>query len=72
MHGYPSSGSAAETCGQTDVSRLIGAFRDIANVPKNWMFLKTDYWDYFYARGERVTKYFINTVIRDSDNGTVQ
>jgi hypothetical protein len=33
-HRNPSSGISADTCGQTDMTKVIGAFRDYVKVPK--------------------------------------
>jgi hypothetical protein len=35
FHENPSSGSRDVPCGQTDMTKLILAFRNFANVPKN-------------------------------------
>jgi hypothetical protein len=35
FHENPSSGSQAVPCGQTDMTKLIVAFRNFANAPKN-------------------------------------
>jgi hypothetical protein len=34
FHVNPSSGSRANTCGQTDMTKVIGVFRDYANALK--------------------------------------
>lgn len=35
FHENPFSGIRADTCGQTDTRKLVGAFRDLRNRPKN-------------------------------------
>jgi len=35
FHGNPSNGSRTDTCAGTDGTKLVGAFREYANAPKN-------------------------------------
>jgi hypothetical protein len=35
FHGNASSGSYADTCGRTDMTKVIDVFGDYANAPKN-------------------------------------
>jgi hypothetical protein len=37
FHENPSSGSRVVACGQTDMTKLIVAFRNFANAPQNTM-----------------------------------
>jgi hypothetical protein len=36
FHQNPSNGSQVVSCGTTDMTKLIVAFRNFANVPKKW------------------------------------
>jgi hypothetical protein len=45
FHGNPSSGSRADTCEQTDMTNLIGAFRNYENAPKNESTVFPRKWD---------------------------
>ena len=63
FHQNPSSGSRVVPCGRTDMTKLIVAFRNFANVPKNVTALHYSARDRKFSYNyERPAEYFSKTL----------
>jgi hypothetical protein len=64
FHENPSSGKQVVPFGQTDMTKLIIAFRNFANAPKNELFFVTHVYELYYLAQVR---YHLRRLLYDSD-----